>query len=68
LPSTHGAPAGADPSVGDIAYYAPWGNIAIYYQDAPYARGVVPLGRIVSGLEALDLPGKFQMTIERVGK
>jgi hypothetical protein len=23
--STEGAPSGSDPSVGDIAYYAPWG-------------------------------------------
>ena len=27
--STEGAPKGFDPSVGDIAYYAPWGNLAI---------------------------------------
>jgi hypothetical protein len=27
---TAGAPAGVDPSVGDIAYYAPWGNLAIF--------------------------------------
>ena len=66
--STQGAPAGADPSIGDIAYYAPWGNIAIYYRDAPYAKGVVLVGRIVSGLGALDVPGKFQVTIERVSK
>jgi hypothetical protein len=26
--STAGAPAGSDPDVGDIAYYAPWGNLA----------------------------------------
>jgi hypothetical protein len=27
--SNEGAPAGSDPSVGDITYYAPWGNLAI---------------------------------------
>jgi len=27
--STAGAPDGVDPAVGDIAYYAPWGNVAI---------------------------------------
>src|SRR4030095_2184225 len=31
--STKGAPDGVDPSVGDIAYYAPWGNLAIFYED-----------------------------------
>src|SRR2546423_841201 len=49
--STAGAPPGTDPSVGDIAYYAPWGNLAIFYKDAPYAKGLVTLGRIDSGIE-----------------
>ena len=33
---TKGAPPGVDPSVGDIAYYAPWGNLAVFYKDAGY--------------------------------
>ena len=32
--STEGAPSGGDPSVGDIAYYAPWGNLSIFYRDS----------------------------------
>jgi hypothetical protein len=28
--STGDAPAGIDPAVGDITYYAPWGNMAIF--------------------------------------
>ena len=31
--STKDAPPGFDPSIGDIAYYAPWGNLAIFYKD-----------------------------------
>lgn len=31
---TSGAPAGADPRVGDRVYYAPWGTLASYYRDA----------------------------------
>lgn len=64
--STAGAPAGSDPSVGDIAYYAPWGNLAIFYQDASYARGLIRLGRIDSGMEALNMPGPLKLTIEAV--
>ncbi len=37
--STEGAPSGSDPSVEDIAFYAPWGNLAIFYRDAGYANG-----------------------------
>jgi hypothetical protein len=66
--STAGAPTGSDPSVGDIAYYAPWGNLAIFYKDAPYAKGLVPLGRIEAGIEALRVSGPLKVTIERVGK
>jgi hypothetical protein len=51
--STKGSPPGADPSVGDIAYYAPWGNLAIYYRDFEYSPGLIKLGRIDSGIEKL---------------
>ena len=29
--STDDAPAGVDPAIGDITYYAPWGNLALFY-------------------------------------
>ena len=66
--STAGAPAGVDPSVGDIAYYAPWGNLAIFYKDFGYSRGLIGLGHIDSGIEALNVPGSLKATIVRVGK
>ena len=66
--STDGAPAGSDPSVGDIAYYSAWGNLAIFYKDFGYSRGLIGLGRIDSGIEALSVPGSLKVTIERVGK
>ena len=66
--STAGAPAGVDPAVGDIAYYAPWGNLAIFYKDFGYSKGLIGLGRIDSGLEALSVPGSLKVTIERAGK
>ena len=66
--STAGAPAGSDPSIGDITYYAPWGNLAIFYKDFGYASGLITLGRFDSGIEALKVPGKLKVTIERVEK
>ena len=51
--STAGAPEGHDPEVGDITYYAPWGNLAIFYEGGEYSRGLVRLGRIDSDIEAL---------------
>lgn len=32
---TDPAPEPAAATVGDIAYYAPWGNLALFYQDGP---------------------------------
>jgi len=66
--STAGAPNGVDPDVGDITYYAPWGNLAIFYKDFGYASGLVKLGRIDSGIEALSAPGALKVTIEPVEK
>ncbi len=64
--STEGAPAGSDPSVGDIAYYAPWGNLAIFYNDFGYSTGLVILGKIDGGMAAFDVPGAVKVTIERI--
>lgn len=47
--STSGAPESDDPKAGDLAFYAPWGNLAIYYRDAPRASGVVVLGHLADG-------------------
>jgi hypothetical protein len=64
--STEGAPAGSDPDVGDIAYYAPWGNLAIYYRDFGYSSGLVILGKIDGDMEAFNTPGSVKATIELV--
>jgi hypothetical protein len=62
--STEGAPSGSDPSVGDITYYAPWGNLAIFYKDFGFSSGLVILGKIDSGVEAFNVPGSVKVTIE----
>jgi hypothetical protein len=64
--SIEGAPSGSDPSAGDITYYAPWGNLAIFYRDFGYASGLVILGKINTGIEALNEPGSVKMTIELI--
>ncbi|MEH2125529.1 cyclophilin-like fold protein [Nostoc sp.] len=64
--STEDAPPGSDPAVGDIAYYAPWGNLAIYYRDFEYSNGLAILGKIEGGIEVLNVPGSVEVTIELV--
>lgn len=62
--STAGAPAGATPTVGTIAYYAPWGNLAFYYKDFAYSPGLIPLGRIDTGLAVFKRAGDIKVKIE----
>jgi len=66
--STDGAPSGNDPSVGDIAYYAPWGNLAIFYRDFGYSIGLVILGKIDGDVQALSGPGPLRVTFEPMPK
>lgn len=66
--SSDGAPAGIEPRVGDITFYAPWGNLAIFYKDFRYSSGLVKLGQIDSGIEHLQKAGSIKVTIERAGK
>ena len=51
---------------GDLAYYAPWGNIILYYADWSYTNGLIRLGRIEGGIEPLLAPGKAAVHIELV--
>ncbi|WP_027996975.1 cyclophilin-like fold protein [Simplicispira psychrophila] len=63
--SLHGAPKAYTPSAGDISYYAPWGNLAIFYKDGHCSSGLVPLGRVDSGLDALQRLGPVSVRLEQ---
>ncbi|MEU0256335.1 cyclophilin-like fold protein [Streptomyces sp. NPDC006184] len=43
---TSGAPDTVTPKAGDLAYYAPWGNLAFFYRDGEHSPGLVILGRL----------------------
>jgi hypothetical protein len=63
--STRDAPSGYDPEVGDLCYFAPWGTLAIFYEDFGYADGLVKLGAIEGDLELLtSQEGEFTATVE----
>lgn len=59
------APAGIMPSVGDITYYAPWGNVALFYKDFRYSKGLISLGRMEGDLTWLRSRGPLKALIER---
>ena len=55
--------------VGDIVYWSPGPDVAIYYRhdgQAIPAPGIIVIGKIESGGEALNLPGSVKVTIELI--
>ena len=56
--------AACTPSAGDISFYVPWGNIAIFYNDGQLSQGLVRLGRLDSGLSAIRRRGPMAVTFE----
>lgn len=62
--NTHGSTSGYNPEVGDITYYAPWGNIAIFYKDFGYASGLIKIGKIEGDMSILKNSKKLQATFE----
>ncbi len=62
--SIAGAPAGINPEVGDLTYYAPWGNLAIFHKDFRYSAGLIRLGRITSGIGVFEVQGSVRVRIE----
>lgn len=42
------------PKKGDLMFYAPWGYLALFYNDHIASKDYVMLGKVVSGLMYLD--------------
>jgi hypothetical protein len=68
-PISEGSPRSSHYAVGDIGYWSPGPDVAIYYKQdgsAIPSPGIIPIGKIDSGLEVFDVPGSIQVTIELV--
>lgn len=64
--STAGTPPGTAGMAGNIAYYAPWGNLALFYRDGSYAKGLVRLGRVDTGVATFASPKSLNVIIEAI--
>ena len=59
---TSDAPLAEGPS-GTLAYYAPWGNVVLFYGECGGASGLYELGEAVSGADQIEtLSGKIQVS------
>lgn len=63
--SLEGQPAGADPDVGDVGYYAPANDLVLYYGDQSFYPGIVVLGRLEgdAAKTLADMPGPITATV-----
>lgn len=63
--SLEGQPAGADPDVGDVGYFAPGNDFVLYYGDQSYYPGIVVLGQLEGdAAERLaDMEGTITTTV-----
>ncbi|WP_246519774.1 cyclophilin-like fold protein [Ancylobacter lacus] len=52
----------ADEAPGDLAYYAPWGNLVFYYASYRYSPGLIRLGRLEGGVTPLLTRGRFPLS------
>lgn len=62
-----GAPEAVTPRAGDVALYAPWGNLAIFYRDGHHSPGLIRLGRLQGAAEAFSGAEPLLVTIRRSG-
>lgn len=59
--NTENAPAAKGPA-GTLAYYAPWGDVAIFYGECVGASGLFKLGNVVSGVEYIaEMTGEIEI-------
>jgi hypothetical protein len=50
---------------GDLCYFKPWGNLALFYSDYRW-DGLIRLGRFDNGFEPLLVRGEYPVRIERI--
>ena len=51
---------------GDLCYFAPWGNLALFYASYRYSEGLIRLGRFDDGFAPLLVRGEFPLRIELI--
>lgn len=66
--STQSASKGYAGQAGDLTYYAPWGNLAIFYKDSDvgYANGLIFLGKMENLPKAFLSQSEFTVVIRQV--
>ena len=51
-------------AVGDLCYYAPWGNLAMFHGPYRWSHGLIRLGRLDQGAKPLLVRGEHPLRVE----
>ncbi len=51
---------------GDLAYYAPWGNLAFFHSNYRYSKGLIRIGRLDDAVRPLHARGTFPLLMDLV--
>jgi hypothetical protein len=51
-------------TVGDLCYYAPWGNLAMFHGPYHWSRGLIRLGRLDQEAKPLLVRGEHPLRVE----
>lgn len=62
--TTAGSAPFSNETIGDLAYYAPWGNFIFYYGPYRYSQGVIRLGKMIDDMAPLLHEGVSEVRIE----
>ncbi|MEU2913682.1 cyclophilin-like fold protein [Streptomyces massasporeus] len=67
--TTDNAPAPQAAKTGDLTYYAPWGNLAVFYKDGPSAsEDLLILGHIDADADQLSQADRITIEAASVRK
>ncbi len=53
-------------AAGDLCYFAPWGNLALFHAGYRYSRGLIRIARFEASYDALLTRGEFPVSVDRV--
>lgn len=64
--TTQGADSGFEPAAGDLCYYAPWGNISLFYKSFRYSDDLYSIGHVDGDMSILaEMDESFTITFEK---
>ncbi|MET0313997.1 cyclophilin-like fold protein [Aureimonas altamirensis] len=50
-------------ATGDLCYFAPWGNLAMFHASYRWSRGLIRLGRLEAGPSPLLVRGEYPLRV-----